>query len=217
MLFVSTIWIHLIATWFLQWHAFRTTCEVDQLFQKGRVRGTSGQECIQRLSGVWKPSIAGHLDSQKGVPTPAPAPAPHQKLHFGRCTFLAWLQENISIPWLWSRKGEWSMQWSPAKDNSSFELQSNPPQEQHSRWVEQNILYCSFEMAPTQFPQSHASNSFSILTFPHYWVSRENLQPFNILGSHFQRFQRYSCEVHSSSSWKTKTHFFFKKHIALQW
>lgn len=39
---------------------------------------------------------------------------------------------------------------------------------------EQNVLCCSFEMVPTQFPQSHASDSFSILTFPYYCVSREN-------------------------------------------
>lgn len=71
------------------------------------------------------------------------------------------------------------MPWSPAKGNSSFELQRNSQEEQHSRWGEQKILYCSFETVPTQFPQSRASNSFSILTVPHYCLSREtpNLSP----------------------------------------
>lgn len=67
----------------------------------------------------------------------------------------------------------------PSQGNSSFELQRNPQEEQHSRWGEQKILYCSFETVPTQFPQSRASNSFSILTVPHYCLSREtpNLSP----------------------------------------
>lgn len=65
------------------------------------------------------------------------------------------------------------MPWSPAKGSSSFELQRNPQEEKHSRRGKRKILYCSFEMVPTQFPQSNASNSFSILTAPHYCLSRE--------------------------------------------
>lgn len=38
----------------------------------------------------------------------------------------------------------------------------------------------------------------------------ETPQPFNIQGSHFQRFQRYNCKVHSNSSRKTKAHFLKK-------
>lgn len=63
---------------------------------------------------------------------------------------------------------------------------------------EQNILCCSFEMVPTQFPHTHASNSFSILTFPYYCVSRENL-----LITQRSYFQRHNCKVHSSDPLKS--------------
>lgn len=153
--------------------------------QKGR--GASGQE---HGNVLWKdplqfgnPALLVTL-TQKGVPLPLPQ-ARDWRFHLKRCVFLTRLQGNVSAPLLWSRRGKWHTQWSPAKGNSSFELQRDPQQEKHSHWGEQNILYCSFEMVPTQFPQSHASNSFSILTFPHYCVSREKPPTFQHPGISF--------------------------------
>lgn len=94
---------------------------------------------------------------------------------------------------------KWHIQWSPAKDNS-FEPQRNPLGKAQSLG-EQNILCCSFEMVPTQFPQSHALNSFSILTFPYNFVSRE------ILSSQHPGISFPKIQLQSPFKW------FFKKII----
>lgn len=107
-------------------------------------------------------------------------------------------------------QGSQHRQWSPAKGNSSFELQRNPQQEKHSHWGEQNILYCSFEMVPAQFPQSHASNSFSILTFPHYCVSREKTPTFQHPGISFPEIPKIQLGSPLKQFSKNKSSFFKK-------
>lgn len=69
---------------------------------------------------------------------------------------------------------------------------------------EWSILCCSFEMVPAQFPQGHALNSFSILTFPYNCVSRKTPK---LSTSRNLIYKRCNCKVHSSSSLKKINHF----------
>lgn len=135
-----------------------------------------------RVSGIWKHSITGQLVSQRFnfwfrtqllCLWPFPR-SKNQDTIWGGMSFLpGWSRANNPI--IVIRKwGKWHIHWSPAKENFPVWTSKESKVGEAQSLGEQNILYCSFEMVPTQFPQSHASNSFSILTFPYYCVPREN-------------------------------------------